>query len=37
LAIVSEIVREHGGNVSVERSPWLGGARFTVTLPDARA
>jgi signal transduction histidine kinase len=37
LAIVSEIVREHGGTVSVVRSPWLGGARFTVTLPDARS
>jgi signal transduction histidine kinase len=36
LAIVREIVREHGGTVSVGRSPWLGGARFTVTLPDAR-
>ncbi len=36
LAIVDEIVREHGGTVSVDRSPWLGGARFTVTLPDAR-
>jgi signal transduction histidine kinase len=36
LAIVDEIVRGHGGTVSVHRSPWLGGARFTVTLPDAR-
>jgi signal transduction histidine kinase len=36
LAIVAELVAEHGGSVTVDRSPWLGGARFTVTLPDAR-
>jgi signal transduction histidine kinase len=36
LAIVREIVSEHGGTVSAHHSPWLGGARFTVTLPDAR-
>lgn len=32
LAIVRELVRAHGGQVSLDRSP-LGGARFTVTLP----
>ncbi len=33
LAIVAEIVKAHGGTVSVGRSE-LGGARFTVTLPS---
>jgi signal transduction histidine kinase len=32
LAIVAEIVRAHGGTVSVTSSP-LGGARFDVRLP----
>lgn len=32
LAIVAEVVRAHGGRVSIEDSP-LGGARFTVRLP----
>jgi signal transduction histidine kinase len=36
LAIVGEIVADHHGTVTVTRSPSLGGARFTVTLPDAR-
>jgi signal transduction histidine kinase len=36
LAIVAGIVEEHGGTVAVDTSPRLGGARFTVTLPDAR-
>ncbi len=35
LSIVAEIVDEHGGAVTVGESP-LGGARFTVDLPDAR-
>ena len=34
LAIVTEIIRAHGGVVSIFDSP-LGGARFTVTLPSA--
>jgi signal transduction histidine kinase len=37
LAIVTEIVSELDGQVTVSRSPWLGGARFTVSLPDARS
>jgi signal transduction histidine kinase len=32
LAIVDEIVRAHGGSVSISRSA-LGGARIEVTLP----
>jgi signal transduction histidine kinase len=32
LSIVDEVVRAHGGTVSIEQSP-LGGARITVTLP----
>lgn len=36
LAIVTELVAEHGGTVTVAKSPNLGGARFSVVLPDAR-
>lgn len=32
LSIVQDIVRAHGGEVGVERSPW-GGARFWVSIP----
>jgi signal transduction histidine kinase len=32
LAIVRKIVIDHGGDVTISRSP-LGGARFTVELP----
>ena len=32
LAIVDEVVRAHGGSVSIEQSP-LGGARIRITLP----
>jgi two-component system, NtrC family, sensor kinase len=35
LSLVSEILTQHGGNISVGRSP-LGGARFDVRLPLAR-
>lgn len=37
LAIARDIITAHAGTITVHRSPWLGGARFTVTLPDARA
>ncbi|MEM9074540.1 MAG: ATP-binding protein, partial [Myxococcota bacterium] len=33
LAIVHDIVVAHRGEISVDRSPSLGGARFTITLP----
>ena len=36
LPIVAELVEAHGGAVEVEASKQLGGARFVVTLPDAR-
>jgi signal transduction histidine kinase len=36
LAIVGELVDAHGGDVHAEASEQLGGARFLVTLPDAR-
>ena len=36
LAIVAGIVADHGGTVTVDTSPTLGGARFAVTLTDAR-
>ena len=36
LPIVEELVENHGGEVRVEASERLGGARFVVTLPDAR-
>jgi signal transduction histidine kinase len=32
LAIVDEVVRAHGGSVSIERAP-LGGAQIRITLP----
>ncbi len=32
LSIVDEVVRAHGGSVSIEQSP-LGGARIQITLP----
>lgn len=35
LAIVTELVAEHSGSIDVAKSPQLGGARFTVTFPDA--
>jgi len=35
LAIVSQIVAAHGGTITADRSPRLGGARFVVTLPLA--
>jgi len=37
LAIVTELVDSFGGDVHVESSERLGGARFVFTLPDARA
>lgn len=37
LAIVKEVVRAHGGSVSVTRSPDLGGAEFIVRLPATPA
>ncbi len=36
LAIVAGLVADHAGTVKVETSPTLGGARFAVTLTDAR-
>ncbi len=36
LAIVAGLVADHGGTVTVDTSPTLGGARFQVTLTDAR-
>jgi two-component system sensor histidine kinase PhoQ len=33
LAIVQDIVKAHRGEISVDRSPELGGARFSVVLP----
>jgi signal transduction histidine kinase len=36
LPIVAELVEAHDGAVEVEASKQLGGARFVVTLPDAR-
>ena len=37
LAVVTELVDSLGGDVHVESSERLGGARFVFTLPDARA
>lgn len=36
LAIASDLVHRYGGDIAVSESPTLGGARFTVTLPNAR-
>jgi signal transduction histidine kinase len=33
LAIVAAVASAHGGEVTVDGSPTLGGARFTVELP----
>jgi two-component system sensor histidine kinase DctS len=35
LAICRSIVEAHHGRIQVDRSPELGGARFTVSLPLA--
>jgi two-component system sensor histidine kinase DctS len=35
LAICRSIVEAHHGQITVDRDPVLGGARFTVTLPLA--
>ena len=35
LAIVKRQVEDHGGQVAVDASPDLGGARFTIDLPAA--
>jgi len=37
LAVARRIVLAHGGRIGVSRSERLGGARFTVTLPDAES
>ena len=36
LAIASDLIGRYGGDITVSDSPNLGGARFTVTLPNAR-
>jgi nitrogen fixation/metabolism regulation signal transduction histidine kinase len=36
LAIVKKIVVEHGGEIDVDQSPRLGGARFTLHLPGLK-
>jgi len=36
LAIVASIVADHGRTITVDTSPMLGGARFSVILTDAR-
>lgn len=36
LAIASDLIRRYGGDITISNSPDLGGARFTVTLPNAR-
>jgi signal transduction histidine kinase len=33
LAIVQRVVKEHGGSLAIDRSPLLGGARFSVRWP----
>jgi len=35
LSIVAQVVEELGGEVTLERDAELGGARFTITLPEA--
>jgi two-component system sensor histidine kinase MprB len=35
LSIVAQVVEEIGGTVAVDRDPALGGARFTITVPEA--
>ncbi len=35
LAIVAQVVAELGGSVTIDQDPRLGGARFTLTLPEA--
>jgi signal transduction histidine kinase len=37
LPICLRIAQEHGGDLVVDRSPTLGGARFTLTIPGPRA
>ncbi len=37
LAIARDIIAAHYGTITAHPSPWLGGARITITLPDARA
>jgi two-component system sensor histidine kinase MprB len=37
LSIVAQVAAETGGQVSVDRDPVLGGARFTLWLPEADA
>ncbi|MHB8379930.1 MAG: HAMP domain-containing sensor histidine kinase [Acidimicrobiales bacterium] len=34
LSIVAQVVEEIGGAVAVDRDPTLGGARFTITVPE---
>lgn len=36
LASASDLIRRYGGDITISDSPNLGGARFTVTLPNAR-
>jgi nitrogen-specific signal transduction histidine kinase len=36
LAIVKKIVLQHGGTITLKRSPSLGGAAFVIQLPPAR-
>jgi two-component system sensor histidine kinase MprB len=36
LSIVAQVVAELGGTVNVDRDPVLGGARFTITIPEVR-